>query len=50
MGDKVREKEAGRVGAQHVPQLLPKTLAERKILVLADARQLPPMGSVLFLP
>jgi hypothetical protein len=50
MAAKVREEKTGRMGAQHVPQMLPQAVAPREILVVATAYQVPPVGSVLFLP
>ena len=50
VGGKGREGEAGRVGTQYVPEVLPKAVAARKILFGADTSPVPPMGSLLFLP
>jgi hypothetical protein len=50
VGGKGRETEAGRVGTQYVPEVFPKTVAARKIFLVAGTRWVPPMGSLLFLP
>ena len=50
VGGKGRETAAGRVGTQYVPEVLPKTVATRKIFFVAGTRWVPPMGSLLFLP
>ena len=50
MESKVREAEAGWMGAQHVPQVLQKALAARNILVVADTGWIPQLGDLLFLP
>jgi len=39
-----------RVGTQYVPEVLPKAVAPRKILFVAGTCQVPPTGSLLFLP
>jgi hypothetical protein len=44
------EAAEGRMDTQYVPEVFPKTVAARKILFVAGAGRVSPMGSVLLLP